>query len=1437
MAKKLRDEDLVLNIIVNGNKGKKEIGELERSIRDTSRSIKKLEKDQQALRKENKQDTEEFKALTAAINEKQKSIRLAEARITQLRQGMKLTEMSTTDLKRELLRLNAAFGAATPGTENYQKLGAQVDAVKARLAELRAGATTTGSNISNLANRFNQYFTTIAVGFASFIAFFTGIKRVVDLFAEFDDKISDVQKTTGLAKSEVKDLNEELKKIDTRTQQNDLLGLARIAGKLGITGKKDVEEFVKATDQINVALSEDLGGDVEETINQVGKLVDIFNVKDEFGIEQGLLKVGSTINSLGAASTASEEYLVEFTKRVAGVAPSAGVNIQKVLGLAATLDQLGQSAEVAGTTYAAVVPAMFTDTANFARIAGMEINSFTALLNEDANEAFIRTIEGLKGNNEGMAELVARLGDLGIDGTRATNVIGVLANNTQLLRDQQSLANQEFVKGNSITNEFNTKNQNAAAQLQKNKKELYNMTVELGERLYPAISSSVSGITMLVKVLFSLIGFLVENRKAILTVVTALIVYNATIAITNAFTKESIFLKRAEAALTKLQAYWNTIYTATLHLVSAAYFLLRGRIAAAKAEMIAFNLVTKLNPFAAILAGITAITVGLILYARNAKTAAEAQKELIDKFHEQKTKVQGLSQSLQPLLTRYDQLKQKTNLNKSEQAELHSIIQKVAEQVPSAATAIDGYGKALDINKTKVNEYIEGQKRLLQYQNKAAKAATIDEINRLANLKYGMVQLLNNMLKKGLSSEVEIANIRNGITSYASDIEALRFQLKELNGDFLNTGQKPKVNTSGKKSDELTADQAAAREKYSREAKSQLEQEQLAHEDRLKEVGLFGKKKHDLTKKDHEVLEALEKIHQQNIKNITEKSDKKDNSAKEKLKQELEQQAAYRREVTNSQKNLIDQENITHNDRLKKAGLFGKKREKLTAEELSALISLEKIHQNNLDKIDADAISKDIEEKQKAFEKELKAIRFKNSQELSEANSFQKAKGLLVGQLSAEELAKITTLEQAKKALKEQYQREEDELTRKHLEGLIGELQTAINNGDYAEIKLADKIFSEEELQVLAERLGLAKEKLAELLAGLKGKDEGDKVATSFSFEKNKADIFGLTQDDWELMFENFRNGEVGIQTMVGAANALIGVWNSYAQIAANSENRNLQQFEASTNQKKAALQKQLDSGKISQKKYTSEVAKLDQDLDRKKADLSYKQAKREKAIQIMSAIAGTASAVVGALGMKPWTPLNFALAAIVGAAGAVQLGTILSAPLPGKQEGGSLMDVTRAQDGKKFRAAYDPGKRGFVHKPTVITGEAGTEFVLNDQAVSNPTIAPFLSIIDTAQKNGTISTLNLEKELAYSSNSSRMPGRASGGFVSDQTSVPDLQGNNADSNNDLMLKLLQRNLEVSAKLSERLNKPISAQVGLLGPDGFVAKMDEYNSLQDDVNL
>lgn len=200
------------------------------------------------------------------------------------------------------------------------------------------------------------------------------------------------------------------------------------------------------------------------------------------------------------------------------------------------------------------------------------------------------------------------------------------------------------------------------------------------------------------------------------------------------------------------------------------------------------------------------------------------------------------------------------------------------------------------------------------------------------------------------------------------------------------------------------------------------------------------------------------------------------------------------------------------------------------------------------------------------------------------------------------------------------------------------------------------------------------------------------------------------------------------------------------------------------------------------------EVERLEKEKAQKKLNIEKKYADINFAIKASQIIADTSVSIMKALATLG--PIAGPIAAaLMGVTGAAQLAAAnaertkvknmtlsgssggsgkATRVVVGRQSGGKI-DITRAQDGKYFPAAdYDPDKRGFVDKPTVIVGEGpagkSKEWVASNDAVSNPTIAPLLNILDQAQQAGTIRTLDMNKIIQ-----ARMAGFSSGGTITSQ--------------------------------------------------------------------
>ncbi|MGA6117132.1 phage tail tape measure protein [Sphingobacterium anhuiense] len=365
---------------------------------------------------------------------------------------------STRQLNNELDRL-------PKGSQEFADKSKILQEVKGRLKDVRDEANGLTESFFNLKGELAEL-GKMALAGLSFGAIIDIGKDIISQNAKLSDSYAGVMKTTGLTEVQVEGLNRSLKQINTRTAKEELLGLAEVAGKLGYSSAEDVEGFVRAADKIGVALGEDLGG-TEQAVNQLGKLLDIFKVKEEFGIEVGLLKVGSAINDLGATGTANEKNLIDFSTRLAGIAPAAKISLPNVLAIAAVMDEMGQSVQTSATAVGQFIVGMGADVPKFAKIVKMGTQEFANLLRDDANEALRLVLDASKNTGGGIAQLAKNMKELDVTGSEGRAAIGALANNIDLLRQRQDESNQSFKDGISINGEFDTVNTNLAANLEK----------------------------------------------------------------------------------------------------------------------------------------------------------------------------------------------------------------------------------------------------------------------------------------------------------------------------------------------------------------------------------------------------------------------------------------------------------------------------------------------------------------------------------------------------------------------------------------------------------------------------------------------------------------------------------------------------------------------------------------------------------------------------------------------------------------------------------------------------------------------------------------------------------------------------------------------------------------------------------------------------------
>ena len=531
----------------------------------------------------------------------------------------------------------------------------------------------------------------------------------------------------------------------------------------------------------------------------------------------------------------------------------------------------------------------------------------------------------------------------------------------------------------------------------------------------------------------------------------------------------------------------------------------------------------------------------------------------------------------------------------------------------------------------------------------------------------------------------------------------------------------------------------------------------------------------------------------------------------------LENQQKYREEILFQAKSALEQEDQLYEERLKKAGLFGKKQIALNSEDAGILQALEKEHQAKILQITLNAEKQKQQQLSQAVKKELDTKKADYERELTELRIRHN-----------EALADETLTAGERKDLQEKHRQEERELTIRHTRDLIAVIQQILNSTEIDGIDLAGNIFTPEEKEKLEAEVLKAREMLSGLYAEASEKKEGGETDAKqpAGLPKADVDILGMTPEMWETFFTNLEQGKYGIEEMQAAANALMSVWGTVNDFMAAKEKKQLQQYEKNTKAKKAALDKQLDAGKISQEQYNARVSQLDAELNAKKAEIENKQAKRQKTMAIADVIKNTALAIMSIWAQVPKFDFGATagiLTAMVSALGAAQLAIIAAQPLPGAESGG-FIDVVRSQDGRHFKAKDDPDRRGYIDRPTVITGESGREFVVNDEAVSNPTVKSVLDVIDAAQQNGTVGRLDLTRYIPQYS------GKARGGSLSENTGA-ETTGILREIYDPEFKRLLQANLEMMKALKEK-----KIEIPWYGKGGIDEKMKKATKYERQIS-
>lgn len=1221
----------------------------------------------------------------------------------------KEVEASVKQIRAEMNKLVNEQNRMVIGSDEYIAHAKKIKELRQYLKEHAQNIGSAASAWSEMYNKVLQFGTGIG-GLTQILSSLDNVtstlKQVATDLAAMDDVYSDVIKTTGMTREQVEELNESFKHLDTRTSREQLNNLAYIAGKLGISSKELVQQFVEAADIINVSMGDVLGDDATLAI---GKMVDVYKkstdmLKDK-SLKEQLLSLGSAVNELGKTSTANEQYMVNFTGRLGGIAVQAGLAADQILGFASALDQDMQKVEMSATAFQKLIQKVISKPAEFAKIAGMELGKFKQLIETDMNEALKKVLKGFSGAG-GFDKLLPIFQDLGLDGARAAAAISSMANSLDKVEAAQNIANKAMLEGVSCYEEFSVKNNNMQANLEKARKKFQDTRLELGQKLYPILLKLTKTSTAGIKAISSATSWISKNKGVVLAIIAPLTLYIAKVTLLKT---RLLLLNAAEKAGIVIKAAYKT----AVYAVAAAQAKLAGNTTRAAAAVRAMGAAANAVPWVAIATAIVAAGTAIYKLATRTTAAQKAMKDFHERTAEQKVEADRLFGALRELRKGTD--------------EYNKVQKKIIENYPTILQdQLDEKGNILDIEQA-YNKVITAMKRkiALDIQQEQITEIMKKEMDRLGtSLKHlspeiggkavelaeggmnaeGIIRNLNRYLLKDRKlndkEEFWIRNVTKIVQEEQAKIEKVKQNLAPWIGDQLDAvvsdiesetdGSGGGGGAGGETAEEVAGKKLTEWENLQKEVKKLFQKDEL--------IGL------------DKVAADKEKIRQEYgdlIERIEAFTASKGQAAKD-LADQVRQYMA----------NAVEEiDRAARTEQMKKVT---QQYEKL-CEQFQTL--KEKLGQNLTDSYSAELLQ--VEQRWKATIAEIdRSIAYYESKSKEEYNP-ETGTGLNEDELRLLE----DLLEQKRQAVALEAQEELAVVRRAEAditEALMTETEkriAAVKKEYQAKISAAQSAIAK--LKALGEQENQDRiRQLEEQIKALKQKMDEETAAIGKSAKKGKATtgIGKLLEIDWKNFKKDWEKNLSDIADVIqDFANTAMQLFESINQLQSNKEKAALNEYKKGYDERKKKLDWQLEQGIISQEYYNAQVEQLDKERDAKEKQLEIEQFRREKKAAIAEAIISGIVAAVKSFengGGFPWGLISMALSL---AATGVQVAAIASQPEP-----------------------YAKG--GYVEREkNIVAGERGREWIASNEIVENPETKPVIEALEEWRKGNKAPLRHLE--------------------------------------------------------------------------------------------
>ena len=368
MAKRITDEDLRLNLIVNGDGGKKEMLELERQMKDLQSSTKKTRTELKNLEKAGKTGTQEYQNLTKTLKDQEKTLTECRDKYNKLQSAISLENKTLAELRNHLKLTQAALSKAVPGTENWKRLNAEVQKTKARLKELTSQAGQTKGALEKLSS--------IKAGalaaFAAIAGAIRGVAKAFQKIVDFEQANANLSTIIGKNVKDIEALTYSAMELGRTTEYtaSQVTLLQTELAKLGFKENSimDMQESV-----LHFATA--IGTTLPEAAAMAGATLRMFGLDAKDTADTlGVLVQGANNSALGFT------YYQTAMATVGPVAKTFGFSLRDTVALLGTLANAGFDASSAATATRNILLNLADSSGKLAVALGKPVSTFPELM-------------------------------------------------------------------------------------------------------------------------------------------------------------------------------------------------------------------------------------------------------------------------------------------------------------------------------------------------------------------------------------------------------------------------------------------------------------------------------------------------------------------------------------------------------------------------------------------------------------------------------------------------------------------------------------------------------------------------------------------------------------------------------------------------------------------------------------------------------------------------------------------------------------------------------------------------------------------------------------------------------------------------------------------------------------------------------------------------